>query len=399
MRVPRVLLITNIMSPYRIPLYNYLHGAKDFNFRVIVLAEKEANRDWQVAKEQITFDYHVLPGLHKFIWSREIPIHLNWGLWRELRRYKPDIVITSGYDALAYWEAFLYCKIFKKKYILWNGTTLLSVGSTKGLIGRMKQVIIKGADRYVTYGTRAAEYLEYMGAPRERIHVGVNTVDMDWYNKKVNEVRSAGSFERERSKYPEFLALYVGQLIERKGVKQVLEALDRLDNPDVGLLVVGSGPQEEKLKQFCQEQGLENVYFEGFQQQDALSRYYALADALILPSFKEVWGLVVNEALASGLYVLCSNQAGVAYDLIKKGWNGALFDPRNVEELAMLIQQTKVHIEEIRARREAISDYACSEFSIERSAKAFLDVIEEVRDNEPLSLASSPGKSGNTEAE
>jgi glycosyltransferase involved in cell wall biosynthesis len=387
------------MSPYRIPLYNYLHGAKDFNFRVIALAEKEANREWQVAKEQITFDYHVLPGLHKFIWSREIPIHLNWGLWRSLRRYKPDIVITSGYDALAYWEAFLYCKLFKKKYILWNGTTMLSTGKTAGPIGWMKRRIVNGAERYVTYGTKAAEYLVRMGAPEKDIHVGVNTVDMDWFKNRVKEIRSNKGFQQERAGYPRMMILYVGQLIRRKGLFQVLKAIQKLGDSDIGLLIVGSGPQEEELRRFCEDQRLENVYFEGFQQQDALPKYYALADVLVLPSFKEVWGLVVNEALASGLYVSCSNQAGAAYDLIKEGWNGALFDPRNVEELAMLVQQTKVRIEEIRARREAISEHACREFSIERSAKAFLDAIKEVRDNEPLSLASSPGKSGNTEAQ
>ncbi len=117
----RVLLITNIIPPYRVPLFNWLHSQDDVEFRVIALAEREANREWRIAKEQIKFDYHILPGFHKFIWSRGIPIHLNWGLWRELRHYDPDVAITSGYDAPTYWEAFLYCKLFKKKYILWSG--------------------------------------------------------------------------------------------------------------------------------------------------------------------------------------------------------------------------------------------------------------------------------------
>ena len=373
----RTLLITNMISPYRIPLYNCIDRTMDGSFRVVALAEREANREWQIEEEQIKFDYRVLPGFHKFIWSREIPIHLNWGLWRELRRYNPDVVITSGYDALAYWEAFLYCKLRKKEYVLWNGTTLLSVGSTAGLIGRMKRVIIEGADRYVTYGTKAAEYLEFMGAPKECIHVGVNTVDMEWYRRKLNEVRGAESFERERSKYPDFLVLYVGQLIERKGVKQLLEVMDSLDDPDIGLLIVGGGPQEEKLERFCQAQGLKSVYFEGFQQQDDLPNYYSLADVLIMSSFEEVWGLVVNEALASGLYVLCSDRAGASHDLIRDGWSGALFDPHDVKSLARLLRQTKEQIEEIRARRVAMSEHACREFSIERSARAFLDSIEE----------------------
>ena len=120
-----------------------------------------------------------------------------------------------------------------------------------------------------------------------------------------------------------------------------------------------------------------------------LPKYYALADVLILPSFEEVWGLVVNEALAGGLYVLCSNRAGAAYDVIQEGWNGVLFDPHDVDRLATLIQQTKKQIGGIRARREAISEHACREFSIERSAKAFLDTIE----------TSLPVESGNMEVQ
>jgi glycosyltransferase involved in cell wall biosynthesis len=90
---------------------------------------------------------------------------------------------------------------------------------------------------------------------------------------------------------------------------------------------------------------------------------------------------VVNEALASGLYVLCSDRAGAAYDLIKEGWNGILFDPHSIEELVILIQKTKEQIEDIRARREAISEHACNEFGIERSAKAFSNAVEAVISN------------------
>jgi len=378
MKKSKVLLITNIISPYRIPLFNYIYLMKHFDFKLIVLAEKEANREWQIAKNQIKLNYMVLPGIHKFIRSREIAIHLNWGLCKAILRYKPDIIITSGYDMLAYWEAFLYCKLFKKKYILWNGTTLLSAERINGFIGKIKQMIIRGADRYIAYGKKAAEYLTHMGASKEYIHVGINTVDMNWFRKKATELHQAKNIRKERSRYPKILMLYVGQLIKRKGIYQLLKALNELHDPNVGLLIVGNGPQERELRQFCQDQNLENVYFEGFQQQEVLLRYYALADVLILPSFKEVWGLVINEALANGIYVLCSKYAGAAYDLIKEGWNGTLFDPHNVDKLAMLIQQTKEQIREIRIRREAISEYACREFSIEYSGKAFFDAIKEI---------------------
>ena len=374
----KVVLLTNILSPYRIPLFNHIAYYGDFDFKVIALAENEANRQWRVMKEAFEFDYQILPGWHGFIWSWELPIHLNWGVIRALRQCKTDVIITSGYDSLAYWQAFLYAQLVGKPFILCNESTLLSTTYTKGPIGVLKRFIVRQADAYVTFGGKSREYLEAFGANPNRIFTGIDTVDMDWFRQRVRELRGKQPLREERAGYPQFLMLYVGQLIRRKGVLQALKALSELHDPDIGLLIVGSGPQEEELKQFCQQQRLENVYFEGFQQQDALPKYYAIADALILPSFEEVWGLVVNEALASGLYVLCSDRAGAAYDLIKEGWNGTLFDPHNVEQIARLIRETKEHIEEIRARREDISDQACREFSIERSAKAFLDAIRAV---------------------
>jgi len=378
MKKRRVLLFTNILAPYRIPLLNYLVRHGNIDFKVIALAENEANRQWRIMKESVEFDYQLLPGWHGFIWRWELPIHLNWGVIRTLRRYQADTIITSGYDSLAYWQAFFYAKLLKKPFILCNESTLLSTTYTRGAIGFLKRFIVRRADAYIAFGKKSREYLEAFGAKKEKIFTGIDTVDMEFFRHQMREFRRMSTFNSEREHFPKLLLLYVGQLIERKGIDQLLRALGRLGDPDVGLLVVGSGPQEKELREFCQSHALKNVYFEGFHQPNDLPRYYALADVFVLPSFKEVWGLVVNEALASGLYVLCSNRAGAAYDLIKEGWNGALFDPCNVEELAMLIQQTKTRIDELRARREAISKHACREFSIERSAKAFLDAIRSV---------------------
>jgi len=363
-----------MLTPYRLPLFNRL--SQDVDFKVVALAEREANRQWRIAKDEVRFDYQQIAGWHTFIWRWELPIHLNWGVGVAFRRYKPDIIIVSGYDAIAYWQALLYTKIHKKRFILYNESTLLSTTYTKGVIGFLKRFIIREADAYVVPGRKAQEYLESFGAKSQKIISGIATCDIDFFHRSVLEYRENHGFLMERKRYPKLLLLFVGQLIPRKGVTELLRALSRLKDSDIGLLIVGGGPQEEELKQFCRKQRLDNVYFEGYQQQDTLLRYYALADVLILPSFEEVWGLVVNEALASGLFVLCSDRAGAGYDLIKEGWNGRLFDPHDEDRFAALIEETKEHIEEIKARRKAISSHACQEYSIERAARAFLDVIE-----------------------
>lgn len=374
----KVLILTNVISPYRVSLFNALVSAPkeaDWSYRVVFLAERDEIRGWNVPKENIKFNYQVLHGWHKFIWSREIPIHLNRGFIRMLREYNPDVIVTTGYNQPVYWQAFLYCKLFGKKFILHNGTTLLSARTVKGLRGILKRIIIRGADSCIAYGSKAREYMEYMGAESERIQASINTVDMEYFRNSVFDYRLPEGFAVERSKYPGFLLLYVGQLIERKGVIQVLRALDFLKDPDVGLIVVGDGPQEEGLKEFCRRKNLRNVFFEGFKQQEDLLRYYALADVLIMPSFEDIWGVVVNEALASGLFVLSSKYVGAAFDVIEGGVNGRVFNPENIREIAEIIKETKGDSGIIRSRRYEISEKSCIKLDISKSAEVFQRVL------------------------
>jgi len=375
----KVILITNIVSPYRISLFNYIDQRGDFDFKVVALAEKEKNREWILAKEKIKFDYQVLPGWHLFFMARrrEIPIHLNRGVFKILWQYRPDIVITSGYDCLAYWQAFFYCKLFKKKYILWNGTTLLSAAGVKGMRGLLKKIIIRGADKYIAYGVKAKEYLECFGANSQDIYISTNTVDVDFFYREVFQFRKNENFLKERKKYSKVLLLYVGQLVKRKGVIQVLKALLALKCSEISFMIVGSGPEEENLKKFCREYKLDNVFFEGFHQQQILPKYYALADIFILPSFQEAWGLVINEALASGLYILASRYAGATYDLINNE-NGKIFNPYNIDEIARCLYEIKNRLSQLQDKRERIGDWARENLSIPKSGNAFINAIKAI---------------------
>lgn len=374
----KVVILTNVLAPYRIPLFNLIAEADGIDATVLALANSEANRQWKVACGQNRFGFAVLRGWHGFVWRWEQPIHLNWGLGRAMRGLAPDVIIISGYDSPAYWQAFFHAKMHRKPFVLCSESTLLSTRYTRGPIGFLKSFIIHHADAYIAFGRKSAEYLESFGAPIKRTCVGIDTVDMNWFRDAVTKHREGAGFSSARAKYPKTLLLFVGQLIARKGLGEVLKALARLRDSDTGLLVVGSGALESELKRFCRETRLENVYFEGYRQQDSLAEYYALADVLVLPSFKEVWGLVVNEALAGGLYVLCSDRAGAGYDLIRENWNGELFDPSDVGDLAGRIAGLGGQIDEIRSRREAISRHACAEYSIEKSAQAFIEAIRKV---------------------
>ena len=372
----KVLIITNIISPYRIPLFNHINTKGDFKFKVIALAANEKNRNWKVNKNKIEFNYDTLKGISFFIQKKDWPIHINYGLHRMIRQYDPDVLITSGYDSIAYWEAFLYSKLYNKKFILWNGSTLLSSKENTGIIAQFKKFIIKHSDRYITYGSKSKEYLENYNAKKRDINVGLNTVNIDYFYFKVEKYRNTNLYLQERAKYPKIIFLFVGQFIERKGIKELIDVAEKINNKDVGFIIVGDGPLKKNLERFVKKHNLKNIYFTGFIQKNNLYKYYSMADVLVVPSKEEVWGLVVNEGLASGNYIIASDQVGSVYDVIKDNRFGKIYsyDERS-NGLKKSLDFCINNIKNIRKNRNLRSEYARNNLNIERYAQSFLDAI------------------------
>lgn len=136
-----------------------------------------------------------------------------------------------------------------------------------------------------------------------------------------------------------FEILYVGQLIHRKGVDILLRALQRVNMENWRLSIAGTGPLQSEYIQKCRELGIDNhVKFIGVLPNDAVKVRIAHADLLVLPSRFDGWGAVVNEALMSGVPVICSDQCGAA-DLLRSEWRGAVFPTESVQALADLLKK------------------------------------------------------------
>ncbi len=325
----KLVLITNIPSPYRVPLWDKVK--KSTNFEVICIATNEKNRQWHTEERAyISF----LKSYHFLFQKRDWALHfsLPFSLFFYLIKKNPDTVLITGYDSPQYWEALFYTKIFGKKKVLWNGSTLLSARSQNKIVNFLKNYFINSFDTYYTYGTIASEYLESFGVASDKIVTGTNTVDTDYYKIHTSD-------ESKNDGVLKFL--YVGQLIERKGLTNTIEAFSKLDQKDWSLTIVGSGDDEKKLKEMVRGYGLEEkIIFAGYKQKNEIIDYYSAADVFIMPSYLEVWGLVLNEALASGLFCLSSKYAGATFDLIDNGKNGFIVNPKDVDDLVLNIDKT-----------------------------------------------------------
>jgi len=323
------ILITNIPTPYRIPLWDKLK--ESITIDVICISHTEKNRLWNIEnRDYISF----LKSYHFFISKMDWPIHFTipFSLFFKLMIKNPDNLIITGYDSFAYWEALLYAKIFRKKTILWNGSTLLSSRSKSKIVNLLKKIFINSFDSFYTYGTEATKYLEYFGINIKDIVTGINCVDTEYFKNKTSNEKSENNIIR---------FLYVGQLIERKGLENTLKAFTKIKNNNWKLSIVGKGEDEDKLVDLVKNLNLKNnVIFEGFKQKDQIINYYSQSDVFLMPSYSEVWGLVLNEALASGLFCLSSKYAGATIDLIEEGKNGYSIDSLIIEDIEEKITKT-----------------------------------------------------------
>ena len=142
---------------------------------------------------------------------------------------------------------------------------------------------------------------------------------------------------------------------------------------------------EPELQQTVADRGIQNVYFEGFKQYDELPYYYALADCLVHPARVEVWGLILNEGLAAGNYLISTEDVGAVVDLLDEPTNGLIVETGSSGSLARAIVETASKKAEISSRREQISRRAVEEHSLDVPAEALMVAVK-------LALGSSDGQ-------
>jgi glycosyltransferase involved in cell wall biosynthesis len=337
MKEPKVLLITNVISPYRIPVFNYL--ARNVDIMFVFLGGMLSNLKLKVYWDEIKFNYRILKGKEIFFPHREFTFHLNQGFLRLLMKENPDVIVSLGYTYIESIIGLIYAQLKNRMYVLWSGSTLNSTMSKSLIINRIKRIIIKNCDSFLSYGSDAADYLIHHGANKDKIIISCNTIELEKFYLKSKEFSVNRELVKIQYNLPKLNILFCGQLIPRKNLITLINAFKLLNNKDCALIILGDGPKKEEYETYCIKNIIRNVFFRGHQDFEEIVKYYAISDVFVLPSYREVWGLVVNEAMACGLPILCSNRAGVASDLVKNGVNGYTFDPEDVYDLTQKLRQ------------------------------------------------------------
>ena len=343
----RLTLITEIIAPYRVPVFNALAARDDIDLHVVFLSQTDPNlRQWDVPLSEIRFSFEVLPSFRRRI--KKYNLLLNRGLTRALARQRPEAILCGGYNYVASWQAALWARKRRIPFLLWIESTAFDQRKKRALVEGLKRKFFGLCSGFVVPGRSSADYLREFDVPDRKIFRAPNAVDNAFFSEGAQEARRDAANVRTRLELPDRYFLYVGRLVEAKGVFELLDAYAKLEESlrsIIGLVFVGGGKARSQLESRAAPVVPGKIRFVGFVQKEQLPAYYALCDALMFPTHSDPWGLVVNEAMASGSAIVTTDVAGCAADLVENGGNGFVVASKSVTPLADAMQNLVSHDE------------------------------------------------------
>ena len=254
-----------------------------------------------------------------------------------LTKLDPDVVFTPGWSMLESLLTIEWCLDHRVPFVIMSESTRYDRARTAVKEAVKRRLVGLAAAAFVG-GAPQAEYVEELGMPRSRICLGYDAVDNAYFASRSDHARKSAASRRAELGLSERYFLCCARLIEKKNVPRLLEAFAMYfasaSEKAWDLVIVGPGEQTEVQGLIAGRSFSGAVHLIGAKGYEILPDYYGLAGAFILPSTMDQWGLVVNEAMASGLPVLVSTRCGCARDLVEEGRNGFTFDPLNVTAMA-----------------------------------------------------------------
>ncbi|PIS19703.1 MAG: hypothetical protein COW19_02540 [Zetaproteobacteria bacterium CG12_big_fil_rev_8_21_14_0_65_55_1124] len=359
---PRIVYWNNIPSPYFVGRMNALVQRGNLDLSVWFNQRREEDRSWIIDENEWMFPF-------AFNDSK-----VSAGFFREMIRNKPDLLV-SLYNTPKFISGNLLAKILGIRtayrvlptYDAWVARSRFKEASKRLMFRLVDGVKVPGKD-----GSMVA--LKY-GVPPNRIFKVTQSIDVEHFAT----ARSMSMAERNRFRdalgVHGCVFIYVGRLWEGKGLNYLLEAYKRMlpNTSDVSLLIVGDGVDETRYREMAR--GVQGVKFAGFIQERDLPEYYAVADVMVFPTLGDPYGLVVEEAMAAGLPVICTEAAGDIRLRLPEAIAGFIVPPKSTDLLFERMLFLASNLEErLRMGRQA-SDLAITR-NHDRYAEDFEHFVE-----------------------
>jgi glycosyltransferase involved in cell wall biosynthesis len=318
---------------------------------------------------------------------------LRQKLTKALRETDPAVAMIPGWGTPASLIALEWCLRNQRPAVVMSESNAFDK-KRYALAELIKRIVVSSFSAGLAGGQLQREYLVTLGLPRNRVFTGYDVVDNEYFRQKAEEVRSQASEVRRKYGLPGNYFLASARFVPKKNLPMLIRAYARYrrladsgedgqrttDNRPWDLVLLGDGPLKADICRLISDFRLHgHVHLPGFIQYRELPAYYALADVFVHASTTEQWGLVVNEAMATGLPVIVSNRCGCVPDLVAEGKNGFTFNPEFVEDLGKLMvdvaRLSDRRLEEMRAEsRRIVAGFTPTHFAT--AAQRAIDVAK-----------------------
>jgi glycosyltransferase involved in cell wall biosynthesis len=358
----RIAVIANQIDPNRVALFERVQSTDGVELLVVYETVIESNRQWRVARNvpypnvllrSLTIDLHRL--------GTDAYVHLPLRPLEPLLSFGPDVVVGAGggtWSSPANILAFLSRRRHGWTFLPWWGSLARDRPTLARRLGEpWIRHFLSRSDLCLAYGTRATTELMRLGVAKTKIRCIPNAVP------------SNGGLVANQRPHRPLRYLFVGQLIPRKGVSELLTAFSGLSEGE--LVIAGDGPLRGLVERAVATDP--RITYVGHLERDSLQELYASTDVLMLPSRYEVWGLVINEAIQHGAAVIATKSVGATDDLLAPQVNGYVTQSADAAELGDAMRRIAAWDRERWLAAESKDAEITSRWTIEAAANAFVD--------------------------
>lgn len=355
----KVLILSVFPAPYRVELFKLLKNEFEIDTFFERLNDENRSPEWFAKNND--FKFEVIDN------------------YASKKNYKDKIKKIGEYDLVAIYDystkeamkLMFRCILNKKKYVINCDGAFINKSFFKTII---KNFFVSRAAACLANGEHAKQYFLNFGAKESNIYLHefstLRNNDILECDIDKKQLRQKLGIEDKKT------VITVGQFVHRKGFDILLEAWKNIPS-SYQLLIIGGGEKEQEYKQFINENNMSNVELIGFKSKTEIFDYYKASDLFVLPTREDVWGLVINEAMACGLPVITTNRCVAGLELIENDVNGYIVPVDNIDELENRIKDImsneKLIIDMGKNNIEKIKDY-----TIENMAESHIEVFQKL---------------------
>ncbi len=357
---------------------------KGWQFTAVQVTDDTLEHPWGDLEREITFPLKTLVSKDH---TSSYAEHTAAVLSAFLDNLQPNAVVIPGWGFSISRAALSWCKRHKVPTIVMSETKW-DDEQRQWWKERLKfWLSISKFDAALVGGELHRDYLIKLGFPHDRIFFGYDAVDNNHFAERAQVARLDSNAARQRQ--PKIPAkpyfIVVTRLLKRKNVYRLVEAFAAYRQKTGAeqawdLVICGSGEEEPAIRNLIMEEQLQNyVHLPGFIPYQAIGDWYGLANAFVHPALQEQWGLVLNEACAAGLPVLCSRTVGACYELVHDGKNGLLFDPKSIQDITRALFTIHGLHTDARTEMGQLSQKIVANFSPQNFANGLVNAINIVK--------------------